>query len=90
MWLWEDMIKICIMLRSLIGQTARTGWKYEILDSAGLRATFKGDVRGKCFPQRLVSTYNALPGPLVKAYTIVTFNRHLDKHIDRRDWGDFD
>ena len=46
-------------------------------------ARFKGDVRGRCFTQRVVGAWNSLPGEVVEADMIVTFKGRLDKYMNR-------
>jgi len=46
-------------------------------------AKFKGDVRGKCFTQRVVGAWNSLPGKIVEADMIVTFKGHPEIYMNR-------
>ena len=46
-------------------------------------ASFKGDVRGTIFTQRMVGTWNSLPGEVVEADTVVTSKGCLDKYMNR-------
>ena len=46
-------------------------------------ASFKGDVQGKFFTQRVVGAWNSLLGEVVEADAIVTFKGRLDKYMNR-------
>ena len=43
---------------------------------------FKRDVRGRFFTQRVVGTWNSLPGEVVEADTVMTFKGRLDKYMN--------
>jgi len=47
------------------------------------RARFKGDVRGRLFTQRMLGAWNSLQREVVEADTIMTFQGHLHKYMNR-------
>ena len=46
-------------------------------------ARLNGDIRGRCFTQRVVGAWNLLPGKVVEADTVVSFKGRLDKYMNR-------
>ena len=45
---------------------------------------FERDLRGNLFTQRVVCIWNELPKEVVEVGTIPTFERHLDRYMDRK------
>ena len=80
-----DLIEVYKIMRSI---DRVNSWKLfpraEITITGGHKfkirgGRFTGDVRGRCFTQRIVGAWNALPSEVVEADTLATFNIYLDR-----------